>query len=141
MKAIPVRWEAPDRRRSGKAVLLGVEDGKEPLPSVGDRLAAGIEGARPVVLAVAPAAGGELPLRFGRQIAPHPAGVSEGVLVSDVDDRMVLLARNRTPRPLRLAPVRAGDISPPLGEPAAASQVRGLDEDGGSRSEQRLRHS
>src|SRR5262245_7695147 len=81
VEAVAVWLEATDRRGGGIAVLGGVVDGEDALPGVGDRLALGIEGARPVVLAVATAARGEFPLRLGRHLAPAPARISERILV------------------------------------------------------------
>ena len=46
VEAIAVRREAADRRGPGIAVLVGVVDGEDALPGVGDRLALGIESAR-----------------------------------------------------------------------------------------------
>jgi len=88
--------------------------GKDTLPGVGDRPALGIERARPVVLAVAATARGEFPLRFGRQLAPAPARIGERVLIGDMHDWMIVLAGDRAARTCRLAPLRAGDVLPPL---------------------------
>jgi hypothetical protein len=65
------------------------------LPGVGDRLAIRIEGARPVVLAVAAAAGCEFPLRLGGQLTPAPARIGERILIGDIEDGMIVLANNR----------------------------------------------
>src|SRR5262245_19177160 len=99
VETIAVRLEAADRRGGGVAVLIGVVDGEDALPGIGDRLAVTIKRARPVVLAVAAAARGELPLRLGRKLAPAPARIGERILVGDVHDGMIVLANNRTPRP------------------------------------------
>src|SRR5215475_10067185 len=64
VEAVAVRLEAADRRGPGVAVLVGVVDGEDALPGVGDGLAFGVEGARPVILAVAAAADSEFPLRL-----------------------------------------------------------------------------
>src|SRR5262249_51744886 len=80
-EAVTVGLEAANRRRPGVAVLIGVVDGKDALPGVGDRLAFAIEGTRPIVLAVATAARGEFPLRLGRELAPAPARIGERILV------------------------------------------------------------
>src|SRR5262249_47933285 len=101
LEAVAVRLEAADRRGPDVAVLVGVVDGEDALPGIGDRLALGIEGARPVVLAVATAARGEFPLRLGRQLAPAPARVGQRILVGDMPDRLIGLARNRTAGPSR----------------------------------------
>src|SRR5262249_57877421 len=100
------RLEAADRRGRAVAVLVRVVDGEDALPGVGDRFAVGIEGARPVILAVASAARGEFPLRLGRQLAPAPARIGERVLVGDMHDRMIVLALNRAAGTCRLTPIR-----------------------------------
>src|SRR5262249_6147623 len=123
-----VGLEAADRRGPGVAVLVGVVDGEDALPAVGDRLALGIEGARPIILAIATAARGEFPLRLGRQLTPAPARISERILVGAMHDGMIVLARNRTAGTGRLTPIGAGHVLEPLGDPAAARDTGGLDE-------------
>src|SRR5215470_13452476 len=95
VEAVAVRLEAADRCGAGVAVLVRIVDGEDALPGVGDRLALGIERARPVVLAVATAARGKFPLRFGRKLASAPARIGQRILVGDMHDRMIVLARNR----------------------------------------------
>src|SRR5262245_7337853 len=128
VEAVTVRLEAADRRGPGVAVLVGVVDGEDALPGIGDRLALGIERARPVVLAVASTARGEFPLRFGRKLTPAPARISKRILVGDMHDRMIVLARNRAAGTGRLTPIGAGDVLPPLRDPAAARHIGGRDE-------------
>src|SRR5262249_33583728 len=94
VEAVAVRLEAADRRGPYVAVLVGIVDGEDALPGIGDRLALGIEGARPVVLAVATAARREFPLRLGRELAPAPARIGERILVSDMHDGMIVLVFN-----------------------------------------------
>src|SRR5947209_5714852 len=67
--------------------------GEVALPDVALRLV-GVERlvAPDVGLAVQPAAGGELPLRLGRQPLAGPLRVSAGVVPGDVDDGMVRAA-------------------------------------------------
>src|SRR5262249_52752684 len=89
VETIAVRLEAADRRGGNVAVLVGVVDGKNALPGVGDGLALGIKRARPVVLAVAAATRGELPLRLGRELTPAPARIGERILVGNVHDGMI----------------------------------------------------
>src|SRR5499433_3984675 len=123
VEAVAVRLEAADRRGPYVAVLVGVVDGEDALPGIRDRLAVGIERARPVVLAVATAARGEFPLRLGREFTPAPAHISERILVGDVYDRMIVLARDRAAGTGRLTPIGAGDILPPLRDPPAGRDV------------------
>ena len=51
--------------------------------------------------AVEAAAGGELPLGLGRERLARPLGVGLGVLVGDLDDRVVLAALDGAARALR----------------------------------------
>src|SRR5215472_13208313 len=141
VEAVAVRLEAADRRGPYVAVLVRVVDGEDALPGVRDRLARAIERARPIVLAVATAARGEFPLRLGRELAPAPARVGERILVGDVYDGMIVLARNRTAGTCRLTPIRARDVLPPLRDPAAARDVSGLDEHHGAGNEQLVGHA
>src|SRR5215475_9503773 len=119
VEPVAVWLETADRRGPAIAVLVRVVDGEDALPGIGDRLALGIERARPIILAVATAARGELPLRLGRQLTPAPARVGQRILVGDVHDRMIVLARNRAAGPGRRAPVGARHVLEPLGDPAA----------------------
>src|SRR5262245_20517506 len=84
VEAVAVGLEAADRRGGGIAVLVRVVDGEDALPGIGDRLALGIERARPIILAVATAARREFPLRLGQELAPAPARIGERILVSDM---------------------------------------------------------
>src|SRR5215831_18836945 len=90
VEPVAVWLETADRRGPAVAVLVRVVDGEDALPGIGDRLALGIECARPIVLAVASAARGEFPLRLGRQLASAPARIGERVLVGDIHDRMIV---------------------------------------------------
>jgi hypothetical protein len=141
VEAIAVRLEAADRRGRGIAVLVRVVEGEDALPGIGDRLALGIESARPVVLAVAPAARGEFPLRLGRQLAPAPTRIGERILVGDVHDGLIVLAVNRAARACRGAPIRARHVLEPLSDPAAACDIGRRNKHHGPRSEQLLRHA
>src|SRR5262249_45012287 len=138
---IAVRLEAADRRGPGVAVLVRVVDGKDALPGIGHRLALGIEGARPVVLAVATAARGEFPLRLGRELTPAPARVGQRILVGDMHGRMIVLACNRRAGPGGRAQMRARHVLPPLRDPAAAADIGGRDEHHGAGSEQLPGHA
>ena len=93
------------------------------MPGIGDGLAIDIECARPVVFAVAPAAGGIFPLRFRRKVAAEPARIGQCVFMRDVNDGMIVQTRDRAPWPLRVAPVRAGDKAPAAGLAGRAEQL------------------
>src|SRR5262249_15485697 len=141
VEAVAVRLEAADWRGPYVAVLVGVVDGKDALPGVGDRLALGIERARPVVLAAAAAARGEFPLRLGRELAPTPARIGERILVSDMHDGMIVLVFNRAAGPSRRAPVGARHVLEPLRDAAAARDIGGRDEHHRAGNEQLLGHA
>src|SRR3954452_24466244 len=101
VKPVAVRREASDRRCSGMTVLIGIEYREETLPGICDRLALGIVSARIIVLTVAPAARGELPLRFGRKFVSAPMRIGKRILVGNMHNRMIFLARNRAAGPGR----------------------------------------
>ena len=66
------------------------------LPGVGHVLAAGRELVAPGELrAVEPAARGELPFGFGRQLLAGPVRVGLGVAIGDVHDRMIVEPADR----------------------------------------------
>src|SRR4029077_4105174 len=58
----------------------------------------------------------EFPFGFGRQLLPFPARERFGVVVRDVDDRMVVEAGGGAAGPLRMTPVGAVDEAPPVGD-------------------------
>src|SRR5208282_1860257 len=64
--------------------------------------------------AVEPAAGRELPLRFGRQVLARPFRVSQGVAVGDVNDGMIIEATERAARSVGSPPVGSKFERPPL---------------------------
>src|SRR6266508_2825498 len=136
VEAIAVRLEAADRRGPGVTVFVRIVDGEDALPAVGDRLALGVEGARPVVLALATAARSEFPLRLGRELTPAPARIGEGILVGDMHDRIIVLARDRAAGAGRLTPIGARHVLPPLRDPAAAADIGWRDEHHGAGNEQ-----
>src|SRR5262245_39183009 len=72
VEAVTVRLEAADRRGPGVAVLVGVVDGEDALPGIGDRLALAIQRARPGGLAGSTPARRQVPFRRGREHAHHP---------------------------------------------------------------------
>src|SRR5207249_12219043 len=65
------------------------------------------------LLAGQPAAGGQLPLRLGRQPLPGPPRVLGRVLPRDLHHRVVLLPLQVGPLPLRPPPARPGHVPPP----------------------------
>src|SRR6516165_2618230 len=128
VEAVAVRLEAADRRGPYVAVLVGVVDGEDALPGIRDRLAVRIEGARPVVLAVATAARSKFPLRLGRELTIAPARVGQRILVGDMHDRMIVLARDRAARACRRTPIGARHVLEPLRDAAAARDIGRRDE-------------
>src|SRR5262249_5423305 len=141
VEAVAVRLEAADRRGPGLAVLVRVVAREDALPAVGDRLALGIEGTRPVVLAVATAARGEFPLRLGREFTAAPARIGERILVGDMHDGMIVLARNGAAGTGWLTPIGARHVLEALRDAAAAGDIGGLDEDHRAGNEQLLGHA
>src|SRR5262249_44552255 len=64
--------------------------------------------------AVEPAASGKLPLGFSRQVLARPFRVSQGVVVGDVNDGMIIEPAERAARAVGPAPVGAKLERPPL---------------------------
>src|SRR5262245_40491418 len=128
IEPIAVRLEASDGGGAGVSVLLSVDYGEDPLPGVGDRFAVGVEGAAPVVLAIATATRGIFPLCLGGETAPQPAGVCQRVLVGNMRHRMVFAALDRAVGPLGMSPVGTGNVVKPLRHPATALGIRRHDE-------------
>src|SRR3954466_7356737 len=87
VEPVTVRRETPDRRRTGMIVFIAVEYREETLPGICDRLALGIVSARIIVLAVAAAARGELPLCFGRNFASTPMRIGQRILIGNMHNR------------------------------------------------------
>ena len=113
--AIAIGRKRRHRRRAVKTVLAAVLVREIALPGVGHVLAAGRELVAPGELgAVEPAARGELPFGFGRQVLAGPCGVGQRVGVSDVHDGMIILRVDVALRAVRAAPVRAFQKPPPL---------------------------
>ena len=132
----PVGREAADRRGAGVAALLGAAPREVgPVPGVGHdpaiRTGLVAPGERRTVEA---AAGGVLPLGLGGQVEARPVGEGPGVLVGDVDDRVVGTALDRAAGPVRRAPARARRPGPPL------AQVPQVDRAGGRGEHQRAGH-
>ena len=141
VKTVGVGFEAADRRGAGVTILFGVVDRKDALPAIGDRLAIFIEGIAPIFIAIMAAARCKFPLRLGGKLVSEPVRIRERVLIGDIHHGMVLLSLNRRARPTGMAPVRAFHILPPLGEVAAATELRRRDKYHGARSEHVLAHS
>src|SRR5580658_10886635 len=56
----------------------------------------------------------KFPFSFGRQSLPGPLGVSRSILIRDLHDRVVRLSLDTGSGAQGVAPVRAGNIRPPL---------------------------
>src|SRR5262249_48454211 len=95
VEPVSIGWETADWGDARIAVLFGVVDRKDALPGVGDGPAILVEGLAPILALTFAAAWGVFPLRLGRKRAPEPMRVGEGILVSDMDDGMVLLTLDR----------------------------------------------
>src|SRR5262245_183031 len=90
VKSVPIGWEAAYRRDACITVLFSIIDRKDALPGIGDGLAILIEGLTPVLTLVAAAACGVFPLRLGRKFTSEPVSIRKRILISDMDDGMVL---------------------------------------------------
>src|SRR5262249_62363246 len=89
-EAVAVRREAAYRRGTRIAVLCGVVDWKDALPGIGDGLTVLVVGLAPIPSAILAATRGIFPLRLGRKLTPEPMRVGQRILISDMDDGMVL---------------------------------------------------
>jgi hypothetical protein len=63
---------------------------------------------------VEPATCGELPFGFGRQVLPRPVGIGAGIVIGDVNDRMIKLSANVATAAIGMPPVGAEFERPPL---------------------------
>src|SRR3954466_5504596 len=120
VEPVTVRRETPDRRRTGMIVFIAVEYREETLPGICDRLSMRIVSVRIIVLTVAAAARGELPLRLGRNFASAPMRIGKRILVGNMYNGVIFPARYRAAGAGRLMPVRTGNVLPPLRDTAAA---------------------
>lgn len=106
------------------------------LKGVGHELSALLEGVSPGVgFAIEAAALGILVLGFGGQPPPFPLAIGVGVLIGDVDDRVLFFAFEVTVRSLRVAPVGTFHVVPPLKVVVEWNRVIGWREDNGTRDQ------
>src|SRR3954447_12605841 len=133
VQAVAVGWVGTDRGDADVAVGASVAYGKLALPGVGHPPVRGSELFTPGVGgAVQPSAAGEFPLRLRRQLFAGPTGVRLDVGPGELDDWTVPFAVHQAARALRVAPVGAGQIGPPVvGVPEVDGPGR-WDEDSGS---------
>src|SRR5262245_35371467 len=106
VKAVAVRRERIDC--SGALVTVAIElfPRKPALPGIGHGASVRREYLAPGVgRAVEAAAGRELPFGLGRQDLASPCRVGAGILVGDVDDRMVVTTIEVAVRSVRMSPV------------------------------------
>ena len=104
-----------DRRAPHETVLRMVLPGELALPGVGHPAPVRRELLAPAERrAVQPAACSELPLGLGGQVFAGPGRVGGGILERDMHDRFALAPPNRAVRPVRVLPVGAGQIGPPV---------------------------
>src|SRR5262249_35763229 len=69
-----------------------------------------------------PAPRGKFPFRLSRQAFTGPVGVRKRIIVRDLHDWIVIFARDRTVRALRMAPIRSWNVPPPE---AVVAQIDG----------------
>src|SRR5262245_1294679 len=134
VETIGIWRKATDRRCPLIAILIAVIDWEDALPAIGDRLAVRVERLAPLLAYFTAAARGKFPLRLGRQLVATPFGICKRILIGDMHRRVIFLALDRRTRTLGLAPIRAFDILPPLGDVAAAVEPDGRHERDGARS-------
>src|SRR5271170_4333461 len=90
MKTIAVGRKARDGSGAFVAIEQSVLPGKLSLPTIGHRLAVGGMLIAPgVLLALEAATRREFPLRFGGQFLAPPARIGLGILISDVNHRVL----------------------------------------------------
>src|SRR4029078_1479191 len=124
VETVAVRLERTDGRGPLEAVLEQVLPWELALPGVRLRLAVRRELVAPAELSgLEPAACGALPLRLRRHLLTRPLRVRLGVLVRDMDDRVIPEALERAVGPSRMAPVGARDVSPPALRGARAHRL------------------
>ena len=113
-QSVSIRRKRIDRRRALVPVAAEVLPRKLALPGIGHMPALPIEFVTPgVVRAIQTAAGGEFPLRFGRQLLARPFRVRLDIAIGDVYGRVVFETLDRAFRPQRMAHVRSPHELPP----------------------------
>src|SRR4051812_44658719 len=125
MQAVAVCRKGVDWRGALIAVRAEVLPGKFALPGVGQhaplrRELVAPDERRPIQAA----ARSELPLRLARQLLFGPGCKGLGVLIGDMDDRMIVPAAEAATRPFGLFPARARHIGPPEADIMQADTAR-----------------
>ena len=114
VEAVRVSRKRSHRRDPAKAIVLGIFVRESAFPNVGHPTAVDREIVTPrVACARESAAGGKFPLRFRGQPLARPGRISGGILISDVQDGVLVVAHDRTVRPRRMTPIGAGHVTPP----------------------------
>src|SRR5262245_2323088 len=115
IETVAVCWEGADRRGPLKPVAQQILPGKLALPGVRHQLTAGSKLVSPSELrALQASTRGELPLGFGRQLFPCPLRIGFSILKSDVHHWVVGASFERAGRSLRVTPISAGYVAPPV---------------------------
>src|SRR5258706_497070 len=114
VEPVAIGGKSPDRRSALVAIGLEVLPRKPALPGVGHgaTLRSNLFTPR-VSRAFQATAGSKFPFGFGRQRLSRPVSVGAGILVSDVDYRVVSAAVEGAVRTLGMPPIRAGCVFPP----------------------------
>ena len=116
VEAIVIGGVCADGRGAREAVLGEVLPGELALPGIGHVVAIGDERVTPgEFLALQPAARCAVPLALGGQRLAGPCSIGFGILIGDVNCRMVLDALERAVRPVGVAPVGPDHEGPPVG--------------------------
>src|SRR2546422_9134052 len=115
VQAVAIGREGPNRGSPFVAIAEQVLPGKLPLPGVGHQCTVRGEVVAPGVdSSFQSSTRGEFPLCLCRQRLACPGGVGFGIFVGDVDHRMLHTPFQGTLRPLRILPVGARYVCPPV---------------------------
>lgn len=110
---------ASDRSQASVAVRAVIADRKRALPAIG-----GI-GRGLIETFGSTCARSILELFLAGQGSPGPAGKGQCIVISDVDYRQTVAAKQRAAEPFRMTPVRTFHIAPPLIRRCGAFQKAG----------------
>src|SRR5262245_25695875 len=115
VEAVAVRRERAHRRGARPAVEREILEREAALPDIGERLVARLQLVAPGVgRAREAAARGVLPFGFIRQFGARPTGIGFDVAPSHVHHGMIEKLVERALRSIRMAPVGAVHVAPPL---------------------------
>src|SRR5271170_4588958 len=136
VKAIRICRELRNWSQACEAVGAGVLIGEVSLMGIGHPFSVGAKVVSPDEgLAGLAATRGEFPLRFGGQPLARPFCVGQCIFVRDLHDGVVIFTLDVAVWSERVAPVRAGDVTPPLEMIVQGNGVIGRREDDRARDQ------